>query len=132
MSGFNFNSTNDRIVKNEKDTIYVETSLDSGVQYDDYNLRETSSSLSVRTGDAAKITGFRPKYEGQVLTITNRIGAGRTLIIMHLNSSSSSSYRIDLTANGGGSDLTIDHGNTAVFKYDDTQEKWWLVSYSRV
>lgn len=127
MSGLNFNST-DNQPRAFDEYAYTEVSLSDNTGYNDYDLRSITSNISLRTGNLSKITGFRSRYNGQELTITNRMGKGRTIILTHLDDSSDPTFQMDLASNRG-QDLTIADGCSAVLKYDNTVSKWWLISY---
>lgn len=129
MSGLNFNSTDNK-PNTIKDIKYRDVSLTKASKNNDFDL-VGKTSINIRTGDAAIITGIKPESEGQVIYITNVIGDGITVILQHLGDGSQDAYKIDLTANNSV-DLKISYLNTAVLKYNDLISKWLLVSYSAI
>jgi hypothetical protein len=130
MSGLNFNST-DNQPRTIKDAAYVSIALTVSITYNDYNL-QGASNISVTSGNSALITGIRPLYDGQVLTITNDIEPGRVFGLQHLGEGSAEIYKMDLTANQGGANLGIEYRNTAVLKYNNNINYWVLISYSKI
>lgn len=128
MSGLNFNSTDNRPTTITDDA-YVEITVTDSSTNNDYDVRSITNNLSLKSGNLSNFTGFRKKYDGQLLTITNRMGSDRITTLRHLNEGSALENRIDLTSVKGSQDLSIDNGCSAVLRYDNTVSKWWLISY---
>lgn len=131
MSGLNFNDTDNKPTTITDDA-YVEITVVASSSNHDYDVRELTNNLSLKSGNLSEFTGFRKKYDGQLLTITNKMDVGRTFVLKHLNEGSSSENQIDLYSVKSGQDLTVDYGCSAVLRYDNTESKWWLISYFKL
>jgi hypothetical protein len=130
MSGLNFNSTDNK-PNTIKNLSYNSLDLIDSTSYNNFNL-SGATNFSITNGNGAKFTGIMPEYDGQILTLTNSIQVARTFTLQHLGNGSEDSYKIDLTAYSGGTDMVIDYLNTVVLKYNNVIRRWVLVSYSLI
>jgi len=130
MSGLNFNSTDNKPTT-IMDDAYTEVIVSDSSTNNNYNITTLTNNLSIKSGNLATFSGFRKKYDGQLLTVTNRIGATRTIVLKHLDEGSNISNQLDLTSNKANN-LIISYGCSAVLRYDNTVSKWWLIGYYQI